>query len=158
MNDMDSTVRDLIDGMTGIMYTHNGIGLAAPQVGVLQRVIIADIGQGLVAIANPEIIQRDGKDRLAEGCLSLPDIQVDIERNLSILVRGIGVIGQEMQQEFQGLLARVIQHEIDHLDGRLIIDYASPMQKIFLRRKLQNLKKNRKELCKTLKNSHVKNY
>jgi peptide deformylase len=140
VDDVDSNVRALIYSMEEIMHSNDGIGLAAPQVGVLQRVIIADTGEGLLAIANPEIVQREGQHRLAEGCLSLPDIQVEIERNLLIAVDGINGVGQQMQLEFSGLMARVIQHEIDHLDGRLIIDYASPAQKILLRKKLKNLK------------------
>lgn len=141
INDVDGAVRDLMDGMAEIMYTYNGIGLAAPQVGMLQRVIIADIGEGLITLANPEILQKAGEDRLEEGCLSLPEIQVNIARSQSIFVRGINPEGKEVQHELSGLTARVIQHEIDHLNGVLIIDYASATEKIFLRRKLKELRK-----------------
>jgi len=158
VDDVTGDVRRLIYGMEQIMRSYNGIGLAAPQVGVLQRVIIADIGEGLLAMANPEIIQQEGQDRLIEGCLSLPDIHVEIERNMSILVKGISAVGQEMRLELSGLMARVIQHEIDHLNGRLIIDYASPTEKVLHRKKLKNLKtKSKKELWKLLKNSPAKN-
>jgi peptide deformylase len=159
VDNVDGSVRDLMDGLAEVMYTYKGIGLAAPQVGVLKRVIIADIGEGLLTLANPEIIVQEGEDRLVEGCLSLPDIQVDIARAQSIFVQGISPAGDEIKQEVSGLMARVIQHEVDHLDGRLIIDYASPTEKIFLRKKLQNLKKqSKKDLWKILKNSPVKNY
>jgi peptide deformylase len=141
INDVDGAVRDLMDGMAEIMYTYNGIGLAAPQVGMLQRIIIADIGEGLITLANPEILQKEGKDRLEEGCLSLPDIQVNIARSQSIFVSGINPEGKEVQHELSGLMARVIQHEIDHLNGVLIIDYASPSEKILLRRQLKELQK-----------------
>jgi peptide deformylase len=139
INEVGGAVRDLMDGMAEIMYTYNGVGLAAPQVGMLQRIIIADIGEGLITLANPEILQKEGEDRLEEGCLSLPEIQVNIARSQSIFVRGINPEGKEVQHELSGLMARVIQHEIDHLNGVLIIDYASATEKIFLRRKLKDL-------------------
>jgi peptide deformylase len=141
INEVDGAVRDLMEGMAGIMYTYNGVGLAAPQVGMLQRIIIADIGEGLIALANPEILQKEGEDRLEEGCLSLPEIQVNIARSQSIFVRGINPEGKETQHELSGLMARVIQHEIDHLNGVLIIDYASTAEKILLRKKLKELRK-----------------
>jgi peptide deformylase len=109
--------------MTRLMRGLKGIGLAAPQVGIAQRVIIADIGEELLVLANPEICAPEGEDRLREGCLSLPNIQVDVRRAQSILVRGIGHDGKELERELRGLAARVIQHEIDHLNGVLIIDH-----------------------------------
>lgn len=139
IDNMDGDVHWLLDSMVEIMYTHGG-GLAAPQVGVMQRMIIADIGEGLLALANPAIVEKEGDDHLVEGCLSLPDIQVDIARSQSVLVQGINPKGQEVRQEFEGLMARIIQHEIDHLDGVLIIDYASPVEKIALRKKLKALR------------------
>lgn len=141
INDVDGAVRDLMNGMAEIMYMHEGIGLAAPQVGMLQRIIIADIGEGLITLANPEVLQQDGEDRLEEGCLSLPEIQVNIARSQSLFVRGINPEGKEVQHELSGLMARVIQHEIDHLNGVLIIDYASATEKILLRRQLKELQK-----------------
>lgn len=141
LDDVNGAVRDLMAGMAEIMYTYNGIGLAAPQVGMLQRIIIADVGEGLLTLANPEILQKEGEGRLEEGCLSLPDIQVDIARSQSIFVRGLNPEGKEVQHELSDLMARVIQHEIDHLNGVLIIDYASATEKILLRRQLKELQK-----------------
>lgn len=141
LDDVNGAVRDLMAGMAEIMYTYNGIGLAAPQVGMLQRIIIADVGEGLITLANPEILQKEGEGRLEEGCLSLPDIQVDITRSQSIFVRGLNPEGKEVQHELSDLMARVIQHEIDHLNGVLIIDYASTTEKILLRRQLKELQK-----------------
>jgi peptide deformylase len=141
INDVDDAVRDLMDGMAEIMYTYNGVGLAAPQVGMLQRIIIADVGEGLITLANPDILQKEGEDRLEEGCLSLPEIQVNIARSQSIFVHGINPEGKEVRHELSGLMARVIQHEIDHLNGVLVIDYASPTEKILLRRQLKELQK-----------------
>jgi peptide deformylase len=142
--DIGDSVRRLIDGMAEIMYNYNGIGLAAPQVGMLQRIIIADIGEGLVVLANPVILEKHGDDHLLEGCLSLPEIHVDIARIQTIFVRGISPDGGEVNQEFSGLMARVIQHEIDHLNSVLIIDYASPTEKIALSAKLKELRKGNK--------------
>lgn len=143
IDDVNGAVRDLMAGMAEIMYTYNGIGLAAPQVGMLQRIIIADVGEGLLTLANPEILQKAGEGRLEEGCLSLPEIQVNVARCQSIFVRGLNPEGKEVQHELSDLMARVIQHEIDHLNGVLIIDYASATEKILLRRQLKELQKQR---------------
>lgn len=141
VDDVDSEVSALFEGMAEIMYLYQGIGLAAPQVGVLKRVIIADIGEGLISLANPEILHKEDDEMMEEGCLSLPDIQVEIERKRVISVQGINQQGKEITQELDGLMARVIQHEIDHLNGILIIDYAALMEKYLLRKKLTELKK-----------------
>ena len=140
-NDVDGDISELIDGMAEIMYSYQGIGLAAPQVGVLKRVIIADIGDGLLSMVNPEILEKEDEDKLEEGCLSLPDIQVEIERNKIISVSGISQEEREITLELNGLMARVIQHEIDHLNGILIIDYATLTEKFVLREKLTELKR-----------------
>lgn len=120
---MDGEIHDLIRAMEDIMYTNQGIGLAAPQVGILKRIIIADIGEGLLSLANPVIMACEGEDNLVEGCMSLPDVGVDIRRNQTIALSGVNLNGEEVKIELNGLLARVVQHEIDHLDGVLIIDY-----------------------------------
>jgi peptide deformylase len=127
VGDIDSAVRALMKAMARLMRAHQGIGLAAPQVGIAQRVIIADIGEGLLALANPEIYAPEGEERLREGCLSLPNIQVDVRRAQSIVIRGLDANGKELEREVRGLPARVIQHEIDHLNGVLIIDHGSPI-------------------------------
>jgi len=119
------------------MYIHKGIGLAGPQVGVLKRIIIADIGEGLFTLINPEIIEKYGQERLEEGCLSLPSIQVAITRNYTTLVRGIDSEGKEIELEVNDLMSRVVQHEIDHLNGVLIIDYVSVVEKFLLTKKLE---------------------
>jgi peptide deformylase len=107
------------------MYRYRGIGLAAPQLGILERVVIADIGEGLISMINPEIITGFGENFLNEGCLSLPEIVVNIKRQESIFVRYLDKNEKESEHELTGLAARVIQHELDHLDGVLIIDYES---------------------------------
>jgi peptide deformylase len=123
VEDVDGAVRALIKAMADFMHMRGAIGLAAPQVGIAQRVFVADTGDGLLALANPEMCDPEGEDLLREGCLSLPNIQVDVRRAQSVLVRGLGANGRETELEVHGLLARVVQHEIDHLNGVLIIDH-----------------------------------
>ena len=130
---------ELFDCMSEVMYSNKAIGLAAPQLGILKRIIIADVGEGLVQIINPEIIESLRKDKQKEGCLSIPDIEIEIERNERIFVGGIDKSGNEIQKEFKGLLARVIQHEIDHLNGVLLMDYATTIEKFVYREKIHYL-------------------
>ena len=120
---INNIVRHLIKKMSKIMYSRKGIGLAAPQVGTLERVIIADIGEGLISMVNPEILTGFGEDYMDEGCLSLPDMVVNVKRQQSIFVRYLDKNEREKESELDGLTARVIQHEVDHLNGVLIIDY-----------------------------------
>jgi len=121
---VNKVIRHLINAMSKIMYSHQGIGLAASQVGILKKVIIADIGEGLISMINPEILTGLGEDFMEEGCLSLPDTGINIKRKQYIFVRYIDRNEKEKECELNGLTARVIQHEIDHLNGVLIIDYA----------------------------------
>ena len=141
VKNIDGKVHKLIRAMQEIMYKYKGIGLAAPQVGYLQRIIIADTGDGLLTLINPELIQQEGKEQMEEGCLSLPDIHVNVSRNVSILVRGWDINGKQRQLELMGLMARVVQHEIDHLNGRLIIDYANTIARLKMAEQLEKLKK-----------------
>lgn len=150
---LNSDLHDLIGNMTILMYENYGIGLAATQVGILQRIIIADIGEGLLTLINPEIIEKEGQDRFEEGCLSLPGIQAEITRNYAILVRGVDPEGQEEELDLSGLMSRVIQHEIDHLNGVLIIDHGSLVRKFLLTRQLEEARqKDLNRLIKTRKN------
>jgi peptide deformylase len=127
VEDVNGAVRSLMETMRLFMTEHNAIGLAAPQVGIARRVLVADIGDGLLALANPEISSPEGTEFLQEGCLSLPSIRVDVPRPWSIVVRGLNADGKEIEREAEGLMARVIQHEIDHLNGVLIIDHGTPI-------------------------------
>jgi peptide deformylase len=130
VTEVNSSVIHMIKKMSKIMYYHKGIGLAAPQVGSLDRVIIADIGEGLISMINPEILTGFGEDYLEEGCLSLPETVVNVKRQQSIFVRYLDKNEREKESEIDGLTARVIQHEIDHLNGVLIIDYAPVEERI----------------------------
>ena len=130
--------RNIFASMAEIMYKHQGIGLACPQVGLNKKLIVADAGSGLVTLANPEILEKDGvKDFLEEGCLSLPGISVNIKRPTEALVEGLDRKGNKIQLKTTGLLARVLQHEIDHLNGILILDYASFLKRILLKSRLR---------------------
>jgi peptide deformylase len=135
--DLDGDLHNFISRMAKLMYENHGIGLAAPQLGVLQRIVMADIGEGLLTLINPVIIEQEGQDRFEEDCLSLPGIRVQIDRNFTILVQGVDTEGTIKQIELNGMMSRIIQHEIDHLNGVLIIDYASVAEKFFLKEKLE---------------------
>jgi peptide deformylase len=115
--------KTLFHQMVLTMHHFNGIGLAAPQVGLAERIIVADIGDGAIALANPVIVKRAGTDEMAEGCLSVEDIQVKISRSYEIVVQGLNQHNEKQEIKMRGLMARVLQHEIDHLNGKLIIDY-----------------------------------
>jgi len=123
----DHVLEDFFRVMLDLMREHRGIGLAAPQVGVLQRVVIADTGEGPVCLANPEILDRVGSDSLVEGCLSLPGIAVEVERKTEIHLRGKDHRGKKVEFDATGLLARVLQHEVDHLNGVLICDHGASL-------------------------------
>ncbi|MCD5390531.1 peptide deformylase [candidate division NPL-UPA2 bacterium] len=136
-------VRELIKDMAGTMYENKGIGLAAPQVGVKSRVIVVDGGQGLLALINPEILSSPeaGEELAEEGCLSLPEITVEVKRARKIRVKGLSEKGKNIETEAEGLLARAIQHEVDHLNGILMIDRISYARRQLLRSQLKKLEK-----------------
>ncbi len=115
-------IAKLIDDMLETMYEANGIGLAAPQVGVGQRIIVLDPGEDPIVLVNPEIISASGEEEIdAEGCLSIPGRWVYVKRHASVEVAGLNEKGKAVRVEADGLLARAIQHEIDHLDGILML-------------------------------------
>ena len=112
-----------------------GIGLAAPQIGISKSLIVVDIGEGPIKLANPVVLNAKGSDKMEEGCLSIPGVGVVIGRPNKIVVSGLNEKGEVVEVEAQGLLARVLQHEIDHLKGRLIIDYMGLLEKLMLLKK-----------------------
>jgi peptide deformylase len=137
---VDDALRALIDDMFDTMYDAPGIGLAATQVNVHQRLIVIDISeeknQPLVLI-NPEILEKDGEEEMDEGCLSVPGIYEKVRRADHIKVRALDRNGESFELESDGLLAVCIQHEIDHLDGKLFVDYLSSMKRQRIRKKLE---------------------
>ncbi len=126
------TVRSLLDNMVQTMQEADGVGLAAPQVGVLLRVVVIDVGEGLIELINPEIVASEGCETGTEGCLSIPGMYGDVERFTAVTVQGIDRHGAPITVQGSGLLARALQHEIDHLEGILFIERA---QSVFRERK-----------------------
>lgn len=126
---VDARIRRLLDDMVETMYSARGIGLAAPQVGISQRVIVVDIGDGPIRMVNPKIVRvGEEEEEATEGCLSIPGIIGEVWRAYDISVRGFDENGKPVKLDAEGLLARVFQHEIDHLDGKLFIDIATDVR------------------------------
>jgi peptide deformylase len=145
---VDAPLRDLIDDMLETMYAAKGIGLAATQVNVHRRLLVADISEdrnGPRVFINPEILLRDGVETSQEGCLSVPGYYDDVERAARIRVRALGRDGRVFEEDLDGLLAVCVQHEIDHLDGKLFVDYLSEMKRQRVRKKLEKERKLRAE-------------
>ncbi len=112
----------LLDDMADTMYAANGCGLAAPQVGVLRRIVVIDVGDGILELINPEIISREGEQREQEGCLSCPGEWGITSRPARVTVRALNREGKKVEYSGEGLLARAFCHELDHLDGKLFTD------------------------------------
>jgi peptide deformylase len=117
-------VLSLLDDMVQTMYEAEGVGLAAPQVGISKRVIVVDIKDenGLLKLINPVIVERSGREKAVEGCLSFPNLAGEVDRDIQVTVNGQDPQGNSVQICASGLLARALQHEIDHLDGVLFVD------------------------------------
>jgi peptide deformylase len=136
---VDDAVRQLIDDMLETMYVAPGIGLAATQVDVHQRLLVADVssdGDAPYALINPVILEKDGSTVSEEGCLSVPGYYEEVERAEHIRVRYQDRNGDEVETEMEGLLAICVQHEIDHLDGKLFVDYLSEAKRSRIRKRL----------------------
>lgn len=132
--------RQLFSRMAASMYAGSGIGLAAPQIGVSEQLIVVDIGSGLYKLANPRISKKQGKQVTQEGCLSVPGVCIKVKRAKQVWVKAWDENNNLIEIHAQGLFACVLQHEIDHLKGKLIIDYASILEKLRIKRKLNALK------------------
>jgi peptide deformylase len=123
---VNEDVVELVAHMERIMRAANGVGLAAPQLGILQRIFVYDAGDGFQAVVNPKILGRKGEQVGVEGCLSIPGLQGEVARANEVVVKGTDQFGKPVRIRGEGLAARVIQHENDHLDGVLFIDHADP--------------------------------
>lgn len=119
----------VLDNMRDTMYAADGVGLAAPQIGISKRIIVVDPGDQLYEIVNPEIVLREGEQTAQEGCLSVPDMVGRVTRSQKIIVSGMNRDGEKIEIEASDILARAFQHEIDHLDGILFSDIAIKMQR-----------------------------
>lgn len=124
VNNITPNVIKLLQNMADTMYAAPGVGLAAPQIGVSKRVVVIDVGEGLLELINPEIVSRDGSELESEGCLSLPEITLKVKRAAKVRVKAQNREGKRVEIVGEGMLARALQHEIDHLDGILFIDRA----------------------------------
>jgi peptide deformylase len=122
-------LRKLIADMFETMHHARGIGLAAPQVGRTERLAVIEIEGEPLVVLNPEIVERSGKAKAEEGCLSIPDIYADVERPKDVVVRALDIDGKPFEIAATDLLARCLQHEIDHLDGKLFLDYLSVLKR-----------------------------
>jgi peptide deformylase len=150
VDDITDDLRRLADDMLATMYDAPGIGLAAPQVGVTKRLLVADCvkEEGAapqpVAMFNPEIVATsDARSTYEEGCLSIPEQFAEVERPAEVTIRWIDRDGAQQERSFDGLWATCLQHEIDHLNGKLFIDYLKPLRRQMITRKMQKLKRER---------------
>lgn len=137
---VDGSIRQLVEDMFETMYAAPGIGLAAPQVDVPLRVIVIDISEKNdqpLCLINPEILWREGEEQMDEGCLSVPGFFEPVTRAARLRVRALDREGTPFELETDGLLAVCIQHEIDHLDGKLFVDYLSNLKRQRIRKKLE---------------------
>jgi peptide deformylase len=146
---VDARVRRILEDMLDTMYAAPGIGLAGPQVGVLERLVVLDVAgknepPAPMRLVNPEIVGRSAETTVdQEGCLSIPDQYADVERPAAVTVRYLDEKGEAREIAADGLLARCLQHEIDHLDGVLFVDHLSKLKRDMILRKVQKLKKGR---------------
>ncbi|OBR94786.1 MULTISPECIES: peptide deformylase [Clostridium] len=122
VEEINERIHVLLDDMEETLYEEDGVGLAAPQVGVLKRVIVIDVGEGILKLVNPEITYSEGKAVDIEGCLSIPGSEGEVERPKKVKVKALNEKGEEIIIEGEDLLARALCHEIDHLNGILFID------------------------------------
>ncbi|MFW6079151.1 MAG: peptide deformylase [Gemmatimonadota bacterium] len=146
VGEVDDDVRRLLDDMLETMYAADGVGLAAPQVGIARRITVIDVRDpavGVLELIDPEIVDRsDEVERGEEGCLSIPGVQEIVERSARVVVEATDRAGERRRIEGEGVLARALQHEVDHLDGVLFIDRISPLKRRLL---LQRWRKIRPE-------------
>jgi len=139
---LDKYIEELAENMVQTMYKAPGIGLAAPQVNEGKRLITVDLSvgedsQNLIILINPELVSQEGEVISEEGCLSVPDINEKVARPYRVIVKGIDLKGNEKMVEAEGLLARVLCHEIDHINGKLFIDHLSLLKKSLIKKKLK---------------------
>jgi peptide deformylase len=141
---VDDEVRQLIDEMLETMYDADGVGLAAPQIGISRRIIVIDVNEQEVpafGLINPVVVERsDDAERGEEGCLSIPGLKEIVERSARVVVNGLDRDGNPRRIEATGLLARALQHEIDHLEGILFLDRVSPLKRQMLLKRWQKIK------------------
>ncbi|MFP5527782.1 peptide deformylase [Peptococcus simiae] len=129
VDEVTDRTRQILTNMTETMYHAHGVGLAAPQVGISRRMIVVDVGDGLMQLINPEIVKKEGLQEGPEGCLSVPGFNGIVIRANQVQVKALNEEGQEVTIDAEGFKARALQHEIDHLDGILYTDKASNVER-----------------------------
>jgi len=144
VDEVNQDVKDLVSDLTDTLKKARGLGLAAVQIGVLKRIFIVDLSavdlkESLKVFVNPEILESSGEVELEEGCLSFPGIYQKIVRPAKARVRATGVDGKQFELSLEGIAARAVLHEYDHLEGKLFIDYISPFARTMLKGKLKKL-------------------
>ena len=127
---IDDKIKQLLNDMADTMYKNEGVGLAAPQVGMLKKIVIVDIGEGLIEFINPVILKAKGKKVYKEGCLSVPHVYGQVTRPLKIKVKALDRNGNEFVLEAEEFMAQAICHELDHLEGILFIDKATNLERV----------------------------
>lgn len=140
----DDELKQLIDDMIETMYHANGVGLAAPQIGLAKRIAVIDVSRECnqpFCIINPEYLEKEGLEGMEAGCLSVPGAYVKAPRALRVKIRAQNVSGDFFEINADGLLAHCLQHEIDHLNGKLIVDYLSPLKRQMAMKKLEKHKR-----------------
>jgi peptide deformylase len=143
VNQITEAHRNVLQEMAELMHEASGIGLAGPQVGINESLIVADIGLGLYKLINPRVVKKEGHQVMEEGCLSVPGVCIKIKRAQKVWVVAQDEFAQTIKIEASDLLACVLQHEIEHLKGKLIVDYASLLEKLRIRKKISRFKKQR---------------
>jgi peptide deformylase len=142
IKNINGKVKEVADRMVEVVYANKGIGLAAPQIGILSQIIVVDYGERLRTLINPKIVEGEGESVMEEGCLSLPTIEVPVKRMEKVFVRGWNLEGKEVSLELFGFPGRVYQHEIDHLHGILIIHHISRLRReLLIKRTIKDLKR-----------------
>tara|TARA_B100001057_G_scaffold412142_1_gene428091 strand:- start:935 stop:1450 length:516 start_codon:yes stop_codon:yes gene_type:complete len=146
VTNIDDSIKKLCLDMIDTMYKYSGVGLAAPQVGILKRVVVMDCSEegekNPIILINPEIVwSSEENTKFEEGCLSIPEIREEIQRPSVVQVKFTDINGILEESNFEGLWSTCIQHEIDHLNGKLFIDYLGPIKRSFITKKMKKYKK-----------------
>ena len=146
VTNIDESIKNLCLNMIDTMYKNSGVGLAAPQVGILKRVVVMDCSEegekNPIILINPEIVwSSEENTKFEEGCLSIPEIREEIQRPSVVQVKFTDINGILEESNFEGLWSTCIQHEIDHLNGKLFIDYLGPIKRSFITKKMKKYKK-----------------
>lgn len=141
---VNDDIRNIINDMFDTMYEEEGVGLAATQVNIHQQIVVIDVSESRnqrLVLINPEITEKSGTEKSEEGCLSVPEARANVTRAEKVTVKALNEQGESFSLEADGLLAVCIQHELDHLQGKLFIDYLSPLKRNRIRSKLEKIAK-----------------